>query len=315
MENKRKETIEGILSITCLILSGLSGYIIWQKWGLFAGIAGAVISFVIISLFIQIIPKTVFHVALFENENKRVEKEEVKVEDNERKEIQKKGIVKPNIEKLKEKQDIDGLINALGYQKDSLTKEVELIHELAAIKLGEMGAKEAVNPLIQTLHDKAWGVQYAAIEALGNIGDRRAIEPIIQCVIETDIERIRGKGMYVLNEVFNLSNTKLKEIFLATKADDKAKKVALDLITEEKDPKKEIKGVKFVKMKYREDVILGTLTKLTYEVYTAKNKKQALEFIKTKSVNEKCYYIEVNVGNVNSPEVIVGLDINGTYEL
>lgn len=226
----------------------------------------------------------------------------------------KKSIVKPNIEKLKEKQDIDGLINALGYKKDSPEEEVELIHELAATTLGEMCAKEAVNPLIQTLHDKAWGVQYAAIEALGNIGDSRAIEPITQCVIETDIERIRGKGMNVLNEVFNLSNTELKEIFLATKADDKAKKVAFDVITENKDPEKEVEGVKFIEMKYQEDDTFGIPTKYTYEVYTAKNKKQALEFIKTKSVNEKDYYIEVNVGDMNSPEVIVGLDIDGQYE-
>lgn len=229
--------------------------------------------------------------------------------------VKEKSIVKPNIEKLKEKQDIDGLINALGYKKDSPVEEVELIHELAATTLGEMRAKEAVNPLIQTLHDKAWGVQYAAIEALGNIGDRRAIEPITQCVIETDIERVRGKGMNVLNEVFNLSNEGLKEILLATKADDKAKKVTLGIIKEDKDPKKEVKGVKFIEMRYREDEMFGIPTKNTYEIYTAKNKKQALEFIKTKSVNEKYYYIEVNVGDVNDPEVIVGLDINGTYEV
>jgi len=76
--------------------------------------------------------------------------------------------------------------------------------------------------------------------------------------------------------------------------------------------KSEVKGVKFVEMKYRDDASFGV--KNTYEVYTSENKKQAWEFIKTKSVNEKHYYIEVNVGDVNNPEVIVGLDIQGTYE-
>ncbi len=76
--------------------------------------------------------------------------------------------------------------------------------------------------------------------------------------------------------------------------------------------KKEVKGVKFVEMKY-EDGPFGARN--TYEVYTSENKKQALEFIETKSVDKKYYYIEVNVGDVNDPEVIVGLDIQGTYEV
>lgn len=74
------------------------------------------------------------------------------------------------------------------------------------------------------------------------------------------------------------------------------------------------KGVKFVKMKYRDEDVFGIPTRYTYEVYTAENKEQAWEFIKTKSVNKKNYYIEVNVGDANDPEVIVGLDIQGTYE-
>ncbi|MBN2395965.1 MAG: hypothetical protein JXC36_05840 [Candidatus Atribacteria bacterium] len=139
--NKNKERLEGILSIACILLSVFSGYIIWQKWGLFAGIAGAVICFVIISVIIQTIPKAVFHIALFEDENNKVKKEEVK----------KKGIVKPDIEKLKEKE--------------------------------------------------------------------------------------------------------------------------------------EVKGVKFIEIKYREDDMFGIPTKYTYEIYNAKNKKQALEFLNNKSVD------------------------------
>ena len=76
--------------------------------------------------------------------------------------------------------------------------------------------------------------------------------------------------------------------------------------------KKEVKGVNFVEMKYK-DGPFGVRN--TYEVYTSENKKQAWEFIETKSVDKKHYYIEVNIGDVNDPEVIVGLDIQGTYEV
>jgi hypothetical protein len=74
-----------------------------------------------------------------------------------------------------------------------------------------------------------------------------------------------------------------------------------------------VKGVKFVGMKYRDENFLGPV-RYTYEVYSAENKKQAEEFLKTKSVKKEHYYIEVNVGDADNPEVIVGLDIQGTYE-
>lgn len=220
-----------------------------------------------------------------------------------------------DVKKMQANKDSDGLIKALAYKKDSTKEKDAAVRELAADALGKIGIKKAVKPLIKALQDKAWGVVYHAIKALGNIGDHRAIKPIKQCVVETDIERVRGRGFIVLEEAFNLSNTKLKKIFLASKADEKAKKVALGKITEDKKPKKKVEGVTFVKMKYRnENNIFGIPTRYTYEVYTAENKKQAWEFIKTKSVNEQFYYIEVNVGDVDDPEVVVGVDINGTYE-
>lgn len=133
-------------------------------------------------------------------------------------------IGKPTVVPLTEaKKDVEGLIDALGYKKDSVKAEHAVVREQAAEALGEIGAKRAVKPLIQALHDKAWGVQYCAINALGNIGDRRAIGPIKQRVIETDKERVRGRGMIVLDEVFNLSKAELREIFLKSKASIEAK--------------------------------------------------------------------------------------------
>ena len=76
-----------------------------------------------------------------------------------------------------------------------------------------------------------------------------------------------------------------------------------------------VEGVKFVGMKHRDaEDFLGKV-RYTYEVYSAKTKKQAKEFLKTKSVKKKNYYIEVNVGDMDNPKVIVGLDIQGTYEM
>lgn len=144
-----------------------------------------------------------------------------KRDDKSKPKIKKTG--KPNIETLIKKGDFEGLIDALGYKKDSVKDEDAVVREQAAEALGEIGAKRAIKPLIQALHDKAWGVQYCAIEALGNIGDRCAIKPITQRVIETDKERVRGRGMIVLDEVFNLSTTELKKVFLKSKASAEAK--------------------------------------------------------------------------------------------
>ena len=81
------------------------------------------------------------------------------------------------------------------------------------------------------------------------------------------------------------------------------------------DKKKEVlpKGIKFVGTKYKEDNFLGPV-KYTYEVYSSETKKQATEFLKNKKVTKKNYYIEVNVGDAENPEVIVGVDIQGSYE-
>jgi len=77
---------------------------------------------------------------------------------------------KPDVKKMREKKDIDGLINAL---KD---KDVG-VRMNAAYALGDMGDIKAVEPLIEALKD-VWGVKLAAATALGNLHDERAIEPL-----------------------------------------------------------------------------------------------------------------------------------------
>ncbi|MGB9859796.1 MAG: HEAT repeat domain-containing protein [Moorellaceae bacterium] len=124
---------------------------------------------------------------------------------------------KPDIEKLKAKGDVDGLIKALEYQEDSQVRAeaacalAELFWELeeidastvesliAALRdkdedvravtagalhgarflslVGEISAP-AVESLIAFLKDEDWIVREAAAGALGEIGDARAVEPL-----------------------------------------------------------------------------------------------------------------------------------------
>jgi HEAT repeat protein len=69
----------------------------------------------------------------------------------------------PNIERLKDKRDLKGLIEALGYQKDAR------IRKAAAAALGELRDPAAVGPLIVALGDGAVSVRMTAAKALEKI--------------------------------------------------------------------------------------------------------------------------------------------------
>ena len=162
----------------------------------------------------------------------------------------------------------------------------------AAEALGNMKVRRAVKPLVKALKGEYWYTRKMAAYALGDIGDVRAIEPLTEALKDNE-EEVREAAKDNLGKFKAKRSTRRKPT--------------------EKEEK--VKGVRFVKKKYRTVDVFGIPTRNTYEVYTAENKEQAWEFIKTKSVNKKNYYIEVNVGDVDDPEVIVGLDIQGTYEI
>lgn len=77
----------------------------------------------------------------------------------------------PNVEKLKAKGDVAGLIKALGYEKDNYRKA-------AAEALGQIGAP-AVGPLVAALHSPDGSVRWHAAGALGQTGDADAVKPLI----------------------------------------------------------------------------------------------------------------------------------------
>jgi HEAT repeat protein len=82
----------------------------------------------------------------------------------------------PNVAKLKEKRDVNGMIKALSY-KDAPVREA------AAEALGAMGDARAVEPLIQALQDEKANVLMAVARSLGKLGDRRAVEPLSAALV------------------------------------------------------------------------------------------------------------------------------------
>ncbi|MGA7076917.1 MAG: HEAT repeat domain-containing protein, partial [Halobacteriota archaeon] len=122
------------------------------------------------------------------------------------------GFGTPNVEKMREKRDVKGLIKALGYKKGSDVRinaasvlgEISDPHAVeplikmlndadsdvckaAAEALGRIG-EPAVKTLIKVLSDADWGVREsaAAADALGRIGDSRAVEPLIRVLSDAD---------------------------------------------------------------------------------------------------------------------------------
>lgn len=85
-----------------------------------------------------------------------------------------------NIDLLKKDRNVDGLIEAMR-SEDALTRQ------RAALVLGEMDEKKAVQPLIRTLGDPVQAVREAAADSLAMVG-RTAVEPLIE--ILTHPERL-----------------------------------------------------------------------------------------------------------------------------
>jgi len=86
----------------------------------------------------------------------------------------------PNIDKLKSRLDIKGLIKALDYEKDTG------IRDRAIEALGELGGRTATEPLLLLLEKEHCECEPLVVSALGKIKDERAV-PVL-------IDRVRGQG-------------------------------------------------------------------------------------------------------------------------
>ncbi len=106
----------------------------------------------------------------------------------------------PDVNKLKVKCDVTGLIKALNYE-DSADVRMN-----AATALGELRDSRAVDPLITTLKDKDIEVRRKSATALGQIGDIKAVFPLVALLKYSDkvlrscaIEGLKKMGLPALD--------------------------------------------------------------------------------------------------------------------
>lgn len=134
------------------------------------------------------------------------------------------GLGKPNVEKMKEKRDVKGLIKALSYREDYyviwqaigalgeirdnraveplrglLYSSDEDIRKVATWALGAIGDNRAVESLIKALNDSKPDVRKVAAWSLGTIKDTRAIEPLIKAL--NDYDEIRKVAIWALGNI------------------------------------------------------------------------------------------------------------------
>ena len=87
------------------------------------------------------------------------------------------GFFKPNIKKMLNRQDIEGLQAALNHKDEGVRAD-------AAEALGDIGDAKAVEALIQALQDEVYSVVCESAVALGKIKDPRAGTPLIEALKE-----------------------------------------------------------------------------------------------------------------------------------
>ena len=107
---------------------------------------------------------------------------------------------RPNVQELESHGDIDGLIEALGYQDD------QNVRLAAASALGRVGDSRAVEPLLSALKDQP-RVEEVTIIALGKIGDARAVSSLITALEDANWE-IRGTIAKALGKIGDPQATK-----------------------------------------------------------------------------------------------------------
>ena len=130
----------------------------------------------------------------------------------------------PNVQSLKTQGDVEGLIEALSYEKDenvrlaaawalgemgdqraiepliNALQDQQRVKEAAAKSLGEIGDAQAVQALTTILHDDNWEVRGTVAKSLGKIGDQRAIQALIRSV-EDENETVRWYAVQALHEI------------------------------------------------------------------------------------------------------------------
>ena len=124
---------------------------------------------------------------------------------------------KPNISKMREKQDIGGLVKALKHKDVSVRDD-------AAFALGKLRAAEAIGPLITTLEQALAGSIYALVR----IGDARGVEAVIH-LLDDDEKTTRFSAADALSEIGDARGMEVL-INALNDADEWTRKYAVDAL-------------------------------------------------------------------------------------
>ena len=109
------------------------------------------------------------------------------------------GLFKPNIEEMRARNDVKGLIKALGKSND-IHDEIR-IARVVEDALEDIGHR-TTEPFIEALRDKDAGVRSGAAWILGNIKDARTLEPLIEALKDKD-GNVRWLAIASLGEIGN----------------------------------------------------------------------------------------------------------------
>lgn len=99
----------------------------------------------------------------------------------------------PNVEKLKEKRNVKGLIRALSHDDVS-------VRQGASQALGQIGDTQAVEPLIGAASDGDARVRVTVAKALGQIGDARAL-PLLVNLLNDEEGNVRAAAVWALGNI------------------------------------------------------------------------------------------------------------------
>jgi ribosomal protein S27E len=149
-------------------------------------------------------------------------------------------------------------------------------HQSTAAVLGRIGGPQAMDVLIGALKDSDLLVREAAAKALGQCGEARATEPLMALLKDES------------SKVHNAAAQSLEKLNIPSAQEPIVRK------------KRAMKTPKFVEKRRTPSG--------TYEVYRGSDAESARDFLKSKTVNEKQYYIKVETSTGNW-----GKDIDGLY--
>ncbi len=101
----------------------------------------------------------------------------------------------PDVGKMRERNNVNGLIKALGYKKD------HSVRKAATKALGNIRDPRVVEPLIAALKDEEKKVRETAAFYLGKIGDPRVVEPLIDALKKDEEKDVREEAAWMLGKI------------------------------------------------------------------------------------------------------------------